>query len=72
MDGMNIGDLSREQVATVADITARMVAQARPAYPNAGTDLEAVALMCSNTMRHVADEQDHARRLGFRPFRGNV
>lgn len=69
---MNIGDLNRERIDTVADITARMVAQARPAYPNAGTDLEAVALMCSNTMRHVADEQDHARRLGFRSFRGNA
>ena len=69
---MNIGDLNRERVDTVADITARMVARARPLYPNAGTDLEAVALLCANTMLHVSDEQDHARRLGFRPFRGNV
>lgn len=69
---MNIGDLNREQVATVADITARMVALARHGYPNAGTDLEAVALLCSNMMRHVADEQDHARRLGFRSFRGSA
>jgi hypothetical protein len=66
---MNVGDLAMERVEGAADITARMVAKARPMYPNAATDLEAVALLCSNTERHVADEQAHARSNGFRPFR---
>ena len=67
---MKVGDLGRERVDTVADVTARMVAKARPMYPNASSDLESVALLCSNTERHVADEQAHAISMGIRPFRG--